>query len=314
VRRAFFAACLALVRIPLANAAEADVLRVMTFNIWVGGEAGRQPLSQTVRVIEAAQADLVGLQETRGERRNGRRPDAAREIAKALGWNYFDQGDGTGVISRFRIIGNTPKKWGVCVELPDGRRAWLFNVHLAHAPYQPYQLLKIPYHDAPFIATAEEAVAEAVKARKESIDAMLAELDAVRGDGAALFVTGDFNEPSPLDWTNDVCTAGGCPIAVTWPTAQSVLKAGFVDAYRQVHVDPVQSPGYTWTPTTSEDDAHDRHDRIDFVLVDKSRARVDDAQIIGESEQRADIVVAPYPSDHRSVVATVTLTSSETEK
>jgi hypothetical protein len=31
-------------------------------------------------------------------------------------------------------------------------------------------------------------------------------------------------------------------------------------------------------------------------------------EIVGEKEQRADIVVTPYPSDHRSVVVTVELT------
>ena len=41
----------------------------------------------------------------------------------------------------------------------------LTHAHLMHAPYQPYQLLNIPYADAPFIKTAGEAVAEARKAR-----------------------------------------------------------------------------------------------------------------------------------------------------
>ncbi len=35
--------------------------------------------------------------------------------------------------------------------------------------------------------------------------------------------------------------------------------------------------------------------------------KVTDSKIIGENEENADIVVAPYPSDHRAVVATFTL-------
>jgi hypothetical protein len=35
--------------------------------------------------------------------------------------------------------------------------------------------------------------------------------------------------------------------------------------------------------------------------------KVTAVQIVGENEKNADIVVAPYPSDHRAVVATFTL-------
>jgi exodeoxyribonuclease III len=42
----------------------------------------------------------------------------------------------------------------VCVvELSDGR-LYVFNIHLGASPYQPYQLLGIPYGNAPFLETA----------------------------------------------------------------------------------------------------------------------------------------------------------------
>jgi exonuclease III len=305
--RAFLLIVLSLSAADPLSSAEPERLRIMTFNIWVGGEAGRQPLSQTIEVIESAKADLVGLQETRGERQNGRRPDAARAIANELGWQYLDQDDGTGIISRFKIAGHTPKKWGASIELPSGRRVWHFNAHFAHAPYQPYQLLKIPYADAPFISGAGAAVAAARQARQKQVSAMLAELQGVDDDHVAAFVTGDFNEPSPLDWTNDVFAAGRCPVAVKWPTASAVLEAGFVDAYRQTHADPLEHPGHTWTPITAKDDPSDRHDRIDFVLVGGREATIEKCEIIGEASKYADIVVAPYPSDHRAVVASISL-------
>jgi len=37
---------------------------------------------------------------------------------------------------------------------------------------------------------------------------------------------------------------------------------------------------------------------------------VTDAKVIGENDENADIVVAPYPSDHRAVVATFTLSGN----
>ena len=147
-----------------------ETVRVMSFNLWHGGDAGKQPLERTVEVIKQSQADIVGLQETAGIAPEGEpRPDRAAEIAKRLGWNYVDQGERTGVISRFEIVGTTPRKWGVKLALPSGRQVYLFNVHFAHAPYQPYQLLDIPYENAPFLKTAEEAVAAAQAARGEQV-------------------------------------------------------------------------------------------------------------------------------------------------
>jgi exodeoxyribonuclease III len=183
---------------------------------------------------------------------------------------------------------------------------WLFNVHFSASPYQPYQLLRIPYNDTPFLTTAEEAVAAARETRGEQVAGMLAELRAV-GDDATVFVTGDFNEPSPLDWTEATRAAGYCPLAVEWPTVSAVYAAGFIDAYRDKHPDPVASPGNTWTPITAADDPADHHDRIDLVLVNADGGTVVQADVVGEDDEHADIVVAPYPSDHRAVVATVEL-------
>ena len=292
----------------VSKAAEPETVRVMSFSIWIGGESGKQPLDQTAKVIQAARADIVGVQESSGEERNGKRPDNARVVAEKLGWHYFSQGDGdTSIMSRFKIVDHTPKKWGAKLELPSGRHVWLFNAHFSHAPYQPYQLLNIPYADAPFIKTSEEAVSEAKKARAGQVASMLAEIAVIRDPAATIFVTGDFNEPSPEDWTEAVCRDGRCLVVVKWPTADAILQTGFVDAFRKAHPDPLKTPGYTWTPLTDAADPKDRHDRIDFVLVKGRDARVEKAEIVGERAEHADIVVTPYPSDHRGVVATVEL-------
>jgi endonuclease/exonuclease/phosphatase family metal-dependent hydrolase len=290
-----------------ANAAEPESIRVMSFNIWVGGESGKQPLSQTAAVIKASGADVVGLQEKSGRAPKGQpRPDNGAKLAELLGWHYFDQGGGsTAILSRYEIVGGTPEKWGARLKTPAGREFYLFNVHLAHAPYQPYQLLKIPYADAPDLSTADEAVASARAARHEDVTAMLAEAKAVEAEGLPMFVTGDFNEPSCHDWTPAAHAAKLCPTPVDWPTTKAVVAAGFRDSYRAAFPDPVTHGGLTWTPTTPPDDPKDRHDRIDFVFLAGPKVELKKVQIVGEAEENADIVVTPYPSDHRSVVAEV---------
>ncbi len=66
--------------------------------------------------------------------------------------------------------------------------------------------------------------------------------------GIPLFLTGDFNAPSHLDWTE--ASVGSLPhmkYAVDWPVSQAVGDFGFVDTFRAANPDPVADPGRTWT-------------------------------------------------------------------
>ncbi|HRI13410.1 MAG TPA: endonuclease/exonuclease/phosphatase family protein [Verrucomicrobiota bacterium] len=290
----------------------AEELRVMSFNLWHGGDAGKQPLSQTIEVIRAAHANLVGLQETRGfePTPGATRPNNGARLAQMLGWQYFDQGDGTGILSQYPLVTNTPRKWGVQVRLPSGRTVMLFNAHLSHAPYQPYQLLNIPYANAPFIKTADEAVKAAQEARGGQVERLLSEVRLALDQGETVFVTGDFNEPSHQDWTPRAAQAGKCPLSVPYPSTRAVTAAGLRDAYRTVHPDEVAHPGWTWTPLTQPNDPKDRHDRIDFVFFGGRDVSVKSCEVIGERTTAADKVVVPYPSDHRAVVASFELGQS----
>ncbi len=301
--RRFFGVAVLLVLGMIAGVAEE--LRVMSFNIWVGGESGKQPLEQTAQVIRAAQADIVGLQETFGDKRAGQRPDNGAKVAALLGWHYFAQGGGPAIASRHPILTNTPGKSGVTIRLPSGREVRMFNVHFNHHPYQPYQLAGIPYGTGRFIKTAAEAVDEAHKARGSEVEKLLTDLKPALSDGTAVvFLTGDFNEPSHQDWTERVARSGRIPVAVEYPSTLSVAKAGMRDAFRVAHPDELARPGWTWTPTTEPTDPKDRHDRIDFVFFAGGGVKLKSSAVVGEKPEMADIVVRPYPSDHRAVVAT----------
>jgi endonuclease/exonuclease/phosphatase family metal-dependent hydrolase len=299
--------CPAALFLALATAARGEELRVMTFNLWHGGDAGKQPLSQSAAVIRAARADLVGFQEAGGFERDGQRPNNGRRLAELLGWHYFAQGASPGIASRFPIVTNTPGKHGITVKLPSGKIVRHFNVHLMHTPYQPYQLLDIPYGNAPFIRTAAEAVAEARKARGAEVERLLAELKPAVAQGEAVFLTGDFNEPSHLDWTERAAQARRHPVAVPYPSTLAVTAAGMRDSFRTLFPDELAKPGVTWTPLTRPDDPKDHHDRIDFVFFAGPNVTAKQCAVVGESATFADVVVTPYPSDHRAVVATFDL-------
>ncbi len=148
------------------------------------------------------------------------------------------------------------------MRLPSQRELTVFNVHLMHAPYQPYQLLKIPYGNAPYLDTAEQAIDAANKARQKQIAALNTAIQLAKTPTTV--VTGDFNEPSALDWTKEAVATKRHPLQVEWPTSKAMQVAGFRDTYREFHPDPMKHPGFTWTPITKSDDPKDHHDRIDF--------------------------------------------------
>ena len=298
---------------------KATTLKVMSFNIYGGGANDGKPVDETVAVIRAAEADIVGVQETRLETDpctaqscppTG--PSVAKAIADKLGFYYYDQTKdnaalwANAVISRYPIGAATPNDLGVPIDV-DGRKVFAYNVHFTDYPYQPYQLLKIPYGDATFLSEATAAVKAAEDARGPALKLLIEDLKAA-DNAAAAFVFGDFNEPSHRDWTQRAVDAGNQPMVVSWPTTSALEQQGFTDALRAAYPDEVAKPAFTWTPTTERTDPADHHDRIDFVLVrggSGDPVAVEGASIVGEKTPEADIVVTPYPSDHRSVVVSV---------
>lgn len=293
-------------------------LTVMTFNAWGAGSNEGRTVAETVEVIRRMNPDIVGLQEVRGESPDCTEADCppvgqgrAAEIARLLGYHVYEQQAenealwANAIISRYPIADVSPHDLGVTLQI-DSHRVGVFNIHATDFPYQPYQALGITYGDAPFLHEEHQLIAAAEQARGSAISLLLAEIASVKNLDA-VFVTGDFNEPSHRDWTERAAQHGVHPMRVAFPAARRMEEAGFVDTYREVFPDEIAQPGLTWTPTTSTDDPNDHHDRIDYVFLRADNARVESAAVVGESS--ADLVARSprWPSDHRAVVVTVVM-------
>ena len=190
------------------------------------------------------------------------------------------------------------------IDVPGTLGVWFFNDHLRPAPYQPYQLAGIPYgRNNPFIETEAEAIAEARRARGDEVDTLLEDMQPAIDSGLPIVLTGDFNEPSHLDWTPRAAEGGCCKLAVRWPASTQIVAAGLEDSYRAHFPDEVARPGHTWTPTPAKRDVLDR---IDMIYT--HGAKTESAAVIGESREHADIVADPFPSDHRAVLAKLAVT------
>ena len=204
----------------------------------------KQPLSQTAKAIQLAKADIVGIQETRSPR-----GDTLEDLAKLLDWNHDE---GSCIVTRYEIVehfkGGRDYKGGIKIKLPSDKRAYIFNLHLPSHPYQPYQLLGIrpKWHkhtnDITFIKTEAETIEWAKKARGAEIGKLLRQVKSIPDKEAPIFVVGDFNEPSHLDWTKAAAKVGRHPIKVAYPTSTEMAKAGFSDSYRTIYPDEMKNP------------------------------------------------------------------------
>ena len=218
---------------PLHAQAEEPTLRVMSYNIHRGGIiCNKQPLSQTAKAIQLAKADMVGIQETRSPK-----GDTLEDLAKLLGWNH-DGGKGSNILTRYEIVESL--KNGVKVKLDSGKEAYIFNLHLPSHPYQPYQLLGIrpKWHkhtnDIEFIKTEAEAIEWAKKARGTEVQKLLKVISSLPDKEAPVFVVGDFNEPSHLDWTEAAAKAGPtAPPTIVVQTPEPAVRIQYKDVIDQ---------------------------------------------------------------------------------
>ncbi len=309
-------ACLVMTLLCGFNAQAQSELRVMSFNTWGSGTNAGKDISETVAVIRAANPDIIGLQEIRPESEDctaehcpAGPASVAPQLAEALGYHLLEQltdNDllwANAILSRYPIKQATPGLLGARISVGE-REILLFNIHTTDYPYGPFQLLKIPYGAAPYLETAEQAVASAHAARDGGMALLQADL-AAAGPAAATFITGDFNEPSFRDWTAAAAAAGVHPLEVVWPFTRTLEDLGFIDVFRSAHPDPLLKPGFTWSPNITPETIDDHKDRIDFIFARGEQLKIDSAAIVGEPGPYSDVQVQPYPSDHRAVIAVI---------
>ena len=245
-------------------------------------------MSHVLSTIEAADADIVGLQE-----------GTANEcvLADMLGWYCEPR---LQLISRFPLI-DPPGANGVyaLAEVAPGRFVAISNVHLPSDPYGPY-----------WVRDGEPRAAVLALERSTRLPAIQRQLDVLPDlatSGVPVFLTGDFNSPSHLDWTPAVdAVRDEVRYPVVWPVSEALADAGFRDSYREVHPDPVAVPGFTWTPPGTLESVPDEvYDRIDWVLVQGPAETLGtQAGRRGRRARRRRRAHDPYPTDHRGVVST----------
>ena len=290
-----FIACLLLsLLLPLSSALGQGMqeLRVMTFNVWVGGD--QVSMAKTIEAIEKSGADVVLLQEPMGN---------TEAIAALLGWPYANRRQH--MISKLPLFDATEVAAAggdfAYVELQPGRFVALANVHLDWTDYGPYKA-----RDG---ATAEEILAVERELRLSGIAPTIAALEPLAASGMPVILGGDFNSPGHLDWTEaTVESKAHIRFPLVWPASAAMAEAGYADSYRTIYPDPLADPGVTWStgyPAPYQWEG-ETEDRIDLLFA--QNAQVVASQLVGEAGAAdVEIVVDPWASDHHAVVSAFSL-------
>ncbi|UXY18668.1 HAD-IA family hydrolase [Streptomyces cynarae] len=266
-------------------------LRVLTWNLWLGGSMVDDHRAKQLKVVLETGADVVGLQETGGT--------AAQELAEALGWYHHRAGENLGVISRHPItarFGDPDVGFygaaGVRIRLGHGCEVDVWTAHLDYTPYGPYE--------SAFDGLAAAGLIAHEGVRLAQMRDTLRRIEESADSGVPVVLVGDFNCPSHLDRPD-----------VAWPVTKAAEEAGLSDSYREAHPDPVGDPGHTWSPIHPvHEDGSGRpepQDRIDYVLHRGLTVLDSRTVVTGTPRPWPDVAGNDWPSDHAAVLTTFTV-------
>ena len=122
------------VQVPVRSPRDRVQVKVAALNLWDAGSHVEGPLEKQLRVVLTQGLDIVALQETGGT--------AARALAEALGWEFYQSSGSLGIVSRHPLSDLTAPTAdlpaaAVTVRLPGRRTLRLWTAQLDEADYGP---------------------------------------------------------------------------------------------------------------------------------------------------------------------------------
>ena len=250
-------------------------LDLLVYNIEYGGGP------ETDRVMREIDADVVGVLESY---------ERLPKIAERTGYPYYNVS--LQLLSKYPILepSGADGLYGL-IEVRPGYVIPFFNVHLDYVAWGP-RLLKNGKSVAEVVESENEV-------RTSALESPLGAAAELTDEGYPVFLTGDFNEPSSLDYTEEtVGTRPGIDEPVPWPVSEELFELGFRDTYRDAHPDPVKEPGVT----------HRSGERIDYVYAGGPSKTLDSKLVAESGAPDAEIEFEPWTSDHFAVLSTFEVT------
>ncbi|TCP64415.1 exonuclease III [Baia soyae] len=278
-----------------------ETVKIMSMNTWQGGANVANGFEKIVNAVRLSGADIVGFQE---------KAEPVTAIAKRLGWYYYQASHDGGVISKYPIV-ETFEFEGVGasaarVRLPSGQEVMVASAHLDYRVYSPY----LAHFDK---KAPKDIIANEERSRGVQTTNILNRLNPYLSANIPVFLLGDFNAPSHLDWVESTKNTHQGYV-LDWPVSKKIEQAGMIDSYRAIHPDPAADPGNTWSPVYTYDHPWDTsypkepQDRIDFIYS-KGRAKAINSKVfmMGSPKPYGQHQNNEWPTDHAAVVSSYTI-------
>lgn len=262
-------------------------LRVMVWNIWHGGRRyGKHVgLKRVIETIKNSQPDVVGLIETYG---------SGEIIADSLGYHFYLISSNLSIMSRFPI-NETIKAFrpfnfgGTVLDIGNNKELTVLNTWLHYLPGYSSNVEKKDM-------TSLELIKAEGKTRHDEVEQILKEIKPITKNSheSPIIMFGDFNVGSHLDWIDETKKIH-YDYTIKWPVSLAMEKSGFIDSYRELHINPLLDPGLTWTPRAATSSTkYGLRDRIDYIYY-KGGLKPIESKVI-------DYHPIMFPSDHAAVL------------
>ncbi len=264
-------------------------LKTQVWNIWHGGHRfGKHVgVERVIEVLKKENADIIGLIETYG---------SGAIIADSLGYYFYLISSNLSIMSRYPIE-NTIKLFkpfysgGALLDLGDGHKTAFFDIWLSYTPDE-CELFKGK-------SVVKEFIKKETETRRKEIKIILNEIQSYidNADNVPVFVVGDFNSGSHLDWTEQT-KEQHFGLVMDWGTSHTMLDSGFKDSFREMNPDPIKDPGFTWSPLINHATPNQNcvRDRIDFIYYKGKK-------VLPYRSRSIEDHPVFWPSDHGSVVS-----------
>lgn len=263
----------------IAQAEGKKDITVLQWNIWQEGTVVPGGYEAIVEEIVRLQPDFVTFSEVRNY--NGRLFDKhLTEDLRNRGLKYYSFCSyDTGLLSKYPIKDSlvvypwsATKDCGSIHKLTTEVNGQELAVYTAHLDYRNRSYYNIKGYDGynwkainPLTSIEEILRLNVASQRDDAIQLFLTEAKKDLQEGRCVIIGGDFNEPSHLDWTEEMSHFYDHQgLVIPWTVSVLMEKAGFKDAYRILHPNPQTHPGFTF-PSDNPQIAPEKLDRKSVV-------------------------------------------------
>lgn len=341
--RNFLLTCI-LLTFTISSYGKGKQISILQMNIWQEGTIVQGGFDAIADEVVRLKPDIVLFSEVRNYEGKQFIPRILQAISER-GEQYYGESSklDVGILSKYKITEQRPNypldndagsvlKATIQIE---NNTVVVYSAHLDYTHYacylpRGYSGVTWKKLDAPVLDNDAVQKANKESLRDEAIEGVIADAMQEKAKGNLVFLGGDFNEPSHLDWaenTKNLYDHQGT--VIRWDCSVMLYENGFKDSFREVYPNPVTHPGFTFpsdnvgvgTDKLSWAPDADERDRIDFIyFIPDKRLKLISSSVVGPSKsiirgQRAeeegkDTFILPastWPTDHKAVLSTFRL-------